>query len=110
MAGGRKRARDQGQGQIEEEPQPAGQQKGAAEPQGANAERREQMGARQAQMAQIARKRAAHFARFDEEDGGGLAAEEDVHVGGQEARTLGPWSSAVELVNQREQVRKGWLA
>ncbi|GBF91694.1 hypothetical protein Rsub_03998 [Raphidocelis subcapitata] len=57
------------------------------------------------QAADIARRRAAHFARF--EDGGAEGEEHgddgNVHVGGDQARNLGPWSSAVELVNARQQ-------
>lgn len=53
-------------------------------------------------MTNIARRRAAHFAHFkdeDEEEG------DNVHVGSNEARTLGPWSSAVELVNARSKAQ-----
>lgn len=49
-------------------------------------------------------RRAAHFANYqneDEEDEGDAAANA-AHVGGSAARTLGPWSSAVELANARE--------
>lgn len=54
-------------------------------------------------MADIARRRAAHFANYrneEEEEGGDPNAAP--HVGGSTARTLGPWSSAVELANARE--------
>lgn len=51
------------------------------------------------QAANIARRRAAHFARFED---AGESREGNVHSGGDEARTLGPWSSAVELVNARQ--------
>eukprot|EP00198_Chlamydomonas_reinhardtii_P013477 XP_001702814.1 predicted protein [Chlamydomonas reinhardtii] len=50
-------------------------------------------------MAQIARKRAAHFANFQDDDGGD--DDDNIHAGGDQARTLGPWSSAMELVNAR---------
>ncbi|KAG2431299.1 hypothetical protein HYH02_013430 [Chlamydomonas schloesseri] len=53
-------------------------------------------------MAQIARKRAAHFANFQDE---GDDADENIHAGGDQARTLGPWSSAMELVNAREKAQ-----
>lgn len=52
----------------------------------------------------VARARAAHFANYDarndvvhEELVGG-----NVHTGGDDARTLGPWSSTVELLNMRD--------
>eukprot|EP00879_Flechtneria_rotunda_P026293 GHRR01028028.1.p1 GENE.GHRR01028028.1~~GHRR01028028.1.p1 ORF type:complete len:517 (+),score=163.65 GHRR01028028.1:303-1853(+) len=50
-------------------------------------------------MVLLQNRRAAHFAHFSEEN----AQEDDnVHAGGNTARTLGPWSSAVELVNARQ--------
>ncbi|GFR40008.1 hypothetical protein Agub_g543, partial [Astrephomene gubernaculifera] len=54
-------------------------------------------------MADVARRRAAHFAHFDDEDD---AVEDNVHVGSDKARTLGPWSSAMELVNAREKAQQ----
>ena len=54
------------------------------------------------------RRRAAHFAHFngdDGDDGGSGAGSGNVHVGSNEARNLGPWSSAVELVNARQQAQ-----
>ncbi|KAI8464772.1 MAG: hypothetical protein J3K34DRAFT_525945 [Monoraphidium minutum] len=57
--------------------------------------------ARAEQAAEIARRRAAHFAKFEDAEAHEEGAE--VHVGGENARTLGPWSSAVELVNARQQ-------
>jgi hypothetical protein len=53
-------------------------------------------------MAAIARKRAAHFAHFSAAED---ADAENIHAGGDQARTLGPWSSAVELVNAREKAQ-----
>jgi hypothetical protein len=60
-------------------------------------------------MEEVARRRAAHFARFnaeedgEEDEGEGAAAggANNVHVGGKDARTLGPWSSAAELAEKR---------
>ncbi|KAG2483984.1 hypothetical protein HYH03_017151 [Edaphochlamys debaryana] len=54
-------------------------------------------------MADIARKRAAHFANFADDD---EARDDNVHTGTGEARTLGPWSSAVQLVNARGQAQQ----
>lgn len=47
-------------------------------------------------MADVARRRAAHFANYaaDEDEGSGA-------LKGKEARTLGPWSSARQLVEAR---------
>lgn len=54
-------------------------------------------------MAKVARRRAEHFATFDaqaaEDEPGGLGT---VHSGGNDIRKLGPWSSAVELVEARK--------
>lgn len=58
---------------------------------------------RRAGMADVARRRAAHFAHFQAEEDNDNAG--NVHVGRDEARTLGPWSSAVELVNARERAQ-----
>ena len=61
-------------------------------------------------MAHLLR-RAAHFAHFNGDDGddagggSGGAGSGNVHVGSNEARNLGPWSSAVELVNARQQAQ-----
>lgn len=55
-------------------------------------------------MAEIARKRAAHFATFD--SGAADTAEQGmdrIHAGGEDIRTLGPWSSAAELIEARQQ-------
>lgn len=57
-------------------------------------------------MAEVARKRAAHFATFDtggEDEGGNR--ENDVHVGGEHARSLGPWSTAVQLADARSEAK-----
>ena len=54
---------------------------------------------RRQRMADIARRRAALFATWEE---GSQHLVESVHAGGSEARRLGPWSSAVELANGRE--------
>ncbi|KAJ9516682.1 hypothetical protein QJQ45_015137, partial [Haematococcus lacustris] len=48
-------------------------------------------------------RRAAHFANFKDE---GEEEQDNVHAGGNQARTLGPWSSAVELINQRQQAQE----
>ncbi|EFJ52453.1 hypothetical protein VOLCADRAFT_86557 [Volvox carteri f. nagariensis] len=53
-------------------------------------------------MASIARRRAAHFAHFNDDGDDG---DNNVHVGSDQARTLGPWSSAIELVNAREKAQ-----
>ncbi|KAG2430452.1 hypothetical protein HXX76_009975 [Chlamydomonas incerta] len=53
-------------------------------------------------MAAIARKRAAHFANFQDD---GDDTDGNIHAGGDQARTLGPWSSAMELVNAREKAQ-----
>ncbi|CAK0785667.1 hypothetical protein CVIRNUC_008878 [Coccomyxa viridis] len=55
--------------------------------------------ARRENWAALARRRAAHFAHF----GGDDEAEEgdNLHTGGNEARELGPWSSARQLVEGR---------
>lgn len=50
-------------------------------------------------MRRAARRRAEHYAYFQEE------TVENVHVGGEDARTLGPWSSARQLVDERERAR-----
>ena len=54
-------------------------------------------------------RRAAHFAHFNDEGqdapSGGRNTSSSVHVGSNEARNLGPWSSAVELVNARQQAQ-----
>lgn len=50
-------------------------------------------------MRRAARRRAEHYAYFQEEPA------ENVHVGGEDARTLGPWSSARQLVDERERAR-----
>jgi F-box/leucine-rich repeat protein 7 len=68
---------------------------------------------RRREMADIARRRAAHFATWDDstvgaedEDGNGNGnGGENPHTGGSAARTLGPWSTAVELANARESQR-----
>lgn len=59
---------------------------------------------RMEQAAEIARKRAAHFATFDS---GADAAEgtDAIHAGGDNIRTLGPWSSAAELISARDEAR-----
>ncbi|GAX78034.1 hypothetical protein CEUSTIGMA_g5476.t1 [Chlamydomonas eustigma] len=59
---------------------------------------------RRADMAKLARRRAAHFAHFKGDDDADNAAD-NVHTGSNEARTLGPWSSAVELVNARQKAQ-----
>ncbi|CAL5228114.1 g11190 [Coccomyxa viridis] len=54
---------------------------------------------RREEWAALARRRAAHFAHFgadDEEED-----EDNLHTGGTEARALGPWSSARQLVEGR---------
>ncbi|GAB4823302.1 hypothetical protein N2152v2_010348 [Parachlorella kessleri] len=56
-------------------------------------------------MAAVARRRAAHFAKYEDEEDGQEEGD-NVHVGGTQARNLGMWSSAVELVNAREQARQ----
>ncbi|KAK9794646.1 hypothetical protein WJX73_008709 [Symbiochloris irregularis] len=58
---------------------------------------------RREQMAAIARQRAAHFAHFQAEEEDQDA--DNAHVGGTEARNLGPWSSARQLVEAREQAK-----
>lgn len=61
---------------------------------------------RRQQMAQIARRRAAHFATFDDLAVNSAKNADNPHVGSNEdARNLGPWSSAVALANAREQQR-----
>lgn len=67
---------------------------------------------RRREMADIARRRAAHFATWDdpiagEDDGSdqGTVDGDNPHTGGSAARTLGPWSTAVELANARERQR-----
>lgn len=54
--------------------------------------------------------RAAHFATWDSGGGAGGADEtangDGIHTGGNAARGLGPWSSAVQLANAREQERE----
>ncbi|GIL72169.1 hypothetical protein Vretimale_462 [Volvox reticuliferus] len=59
-------------------------------------------GSRRKDMASIARRRAAHFANFNADDD---TSDNNVHVGSDQARTLGPWSSAIELVNAREKAQ-----
>lgn len=49
-------------------------------------------------MADIARRRAAHFAHFQAEGGDD---DDNIHVGGDQASQLGPWSSARQLVAAR---------
>ncbi|KAK9840274.1 hypothetical protein WJX74_006585 [Apatococcus lobatus] len=54
---------------------------------------------RREDMAALARRRAAHFANYKADD-----SDEDgdqLHAGGKEARKLGPWSSAIQLVEAR---------
>jgi hypothetical protein len=55
-------------------------------------------------MADIARRRAALFATYTDTCQGGREAE-GVHAGGTSARSLGPWSSAVQLANAQEAER-----
>lgn len=56
---------------------------------------------RRKQFEEIAKRRASHFARYEDgEEGTGL------HAGGSDARELGPWSSAAELANKREGARE----
>ncbi|KAK9811364.1 hypothetical protein WJX72_002569 [[Myrmecia] bisecta] len=52
-------------------------------------------------MAEIARRRAAHFAHYQADDGEEEAGPSNLHAGGTEARNLGPWSSARQLVEAR---------
>lgn len=47
-------------------------------------------------------RRAAHFANYAGEDEGSGDSGANPHVGGSSARSLGPWSTAVELANARE--------
>lgn len=54
-------------------------------------------------MAEVARRRAAHFATFDED--GHPDGDENIHVGGENARTLGPWSTAYQLAEAREDAK-----
>ncbi|CAL8469688.1 g9229 [Coccomyxa elongata] len=54
---------------------------------------------RRAGWAAAARRRAAHFAHYANADESG--EEDNLHTGGNEARTLGPWSSARQLVEGR---------
>lgn len=58
-------------------------------------------------MAEIARKRAAHFATFDEDPAFDVASNggDNIHVGGDSARTLGPWSTAYQLAEAREDAK-----
>ncbi|GLC34657.1 hypothetical protein PLESTM_000222000 [Pleodorina starrii] len=72
--------------------------------QGAGGPRRDTRdpGSRRNDMASIARRRAAHFAHFNDDDDAG---DKNVHVGSDQARTLGPWSSAMELANAREKAQ-----
>ncbi|KAL6771752.1 hypothetical protein ACKKBG_A27680 [Auxenochlorella protothecoides x Auxenochlorella symbiontica] len=59
------------------------------------------LGTARAQAAQrVARSRAAHFAHFSAE-GDAPATGGEAHVGGTDARHLGPWNSAVELAEAR---------
>jgi len=51
-------------------------------------------------MAEAARRRAAHHAHFQAEDDSDKGGD-NIHVGGNEARHLGPWSSAYELARKR---------
>ncbi|KXZ44033.1 hypothetical protein GPECTOR_75g757 [Gonium pectorale] len=85
--------------QREEQPQPERE-----EAVGANEQPQEGAAARREGMASVARRRAAHFAHFDDDDDGD-AGEKNIHVGSDQARTLGPWSSAYELVNAREKAQ-----
>ncbi|KAK9831384.1 hypothetical protein WJX81_008255 [Elliptochloris bilobata] len=55
-------------------------------------------GRREAQAA-VARRRAQHFALYRNEDE--PDQQDELHVGGSEARTLGPWSSARQLAEGR---------
>eukprot|EP00892_Ulva_mutabilis_P010838 jgi/Ulvmu1/8126/UM040_0021.1 len=67
---------------------------------------------RMEQMAEIAQRRAAHFATFEAEQSENEDQEDNVHVGGDEANKLGPWSSARQLVEQRAaaaEARRGRL-
>ena len=50
----------------------------------------------------LARRRAAHFAHFAPDD---APNESNIHVGGNNARSLGMWSSARELANNREKAQ-----
>lgn len=53
-------------------------------------------------MRRVARRRAAHFAHFDaEEEEGAVGGNGNIHTGGSEARTLGPWASARQLEERR---------
>lgn len=72
----------------------------APEPEISNEKNVAQERDRRQDMADVARRRAAHFATWDAgaEDGG-------VHTGGSSARSLGPWSTAIELGNARDQER-----
>jgi hypothetical protein len=54
-------------------------------------------------MAEVARRRAAHFATFDED--GPASVDDNIHVGGDSARTLGPWSTAYQLAEAREDAK-----
>lgn len=57
-------------------------------------------------MAEVARRRAAHFATFDTGGGDeGGNRENDVHIGGEHARSLGPWSTAVQLADARSEAK-----
>lgn len=58
-------------------------------------------------MADVARRRAAHFATFEEtnEEMEGDGDGGNIHVGGQDARTLGPWSTAYQLAEAREEAK-----
>uniref|UniRef100_A0A7S0WKY4 F-box/LRR-repeat protein 15-like leucin rich repeat domain-containing protein n=1 Tax=Chlamydomonas leiostraca TaxID=1034604 RepID=A0A7S0WKY4_9CHLO len=95
---GRKRGRQEAPAENGETGAQQAQQEPAED--GKNGQARQRVD-RRAEMADIARRRAQHFATFRDEDDEQDAG--NVHAGGNEARTLGPWSSAVELVNAREQ-------
>lgn len=56
-------------------------------------------------MAEVARRRAAHFATFDEDPPGEAGGDDNIHVGGDSARTLGPWSTAYQLAEAREDAK-----
>ena len=56
-------------------------------------------------MAEVARRRAAHFATFDEDPHEAVGGDDNIHVGGDSARTLGPWSTAYQLAEAREDAK-----
>jgi len=58
-------------------------------------------------QAEVARRRAAHFATFAPDvDDGATNNGSNPHVGGDAASGLGPWSSAVQLHSAREKERE----